>query len=204
MSEVIHFLFVIDVSGSMFGQKIASVNGVLAECLAELKRVYNSETKVSLVTFSDTMKEIIINQSLENTNIIRVEVKPNADGFFPVTSFSSLVKSIKSLFENETISDGKQGSKTFIFLFSDVKPIEKKRYNEELTKIQKNLEFKNATKYVGYAEEGSVKYTEDAVRFVDYKADHIVPISEMLTVIKKLETILYLESNQSEQENVFY
>lgn len=39
MKETVNFLFVIDVSGSMYGQKIASVNASLTECLAELKQI---------------------------------------------------------------------------------------------------------------------------------------------------------------------
>ena len=59
MKETVNFLFVIDVSGSMYGQKIASVNASLTECLAELKQIGYSgryDIKVSMVTFAEKMQ----------------------------------------------------------------------------------------------------------------------------------------------------
>lgn len=56
MKDVVKFLFIIDVSGSMYGQKIAAVNAALTECLAELRQIgclNDYDIQVSIATFAE-------------------------------------------------------------------------------------------------------------------------------------------------------
>ena len=161
MKEIVNFLFVIDVSGSMYGQKIASVNASLTECLAELKQIGYSERydiRVSMLTFAEKMQLHKINEKPDNISVAHIKVVPQADGLYLITSFGCLYKGLKYLFDNKKISDGNQGKNTFIFLFSDAKPIDEKEYNAAYEAIQNCTGFKNATKYVGYVEDDSDKF----------------------------------------------
>lgn len=206
MKEIVNFLFVIDVSGSMYGQKIASVNASLSECIAELKQMaYAGEydIKVSVVKFAEKMQFDKINEKPENIGAPHIKVEPQADGLYFITSFDCLYKGIKNLFDTKKISDGKQGKNTFIFLFSDAKPVDEKAYHVAYEAIQNCTEFKNATKYVGYTEEDSDKFNRETVKFVDYKADRIVRASEISREISKLQ-MTYFSDLASQSDNAKY
>lgn len=60
MKETVNFLFVIDVSGSMYGQKIASVNASLAECIAELKQIVYSGRYDIKVLLEQQLKDLFL------------------------------------------------------------------------------------------------------------------------------------------------
>jgi len=206
MKEIINFLFVVDVSGSMYGQKIASVNASLTECMAELKQIeYSSkcDLRISIVTFAEKMQIHKVNEKPENISSPHLKVEPQADGLYLITSFGCLYKGLKYLFDNKKISDGKQGKNTFVFLFSDAKPVDEKAYNDAYEAIQNCIEFKNATKYVGYVEDGSDKFNRETVKFVDYKADHIVRSSEVSGEIGKLQMTFFSDIT-SQSDNAKY
>lgn len=201
MKEILNFVFVIDVSGSMYGKKIASVNASLTECLYELKQLGCSEEydiKVSIVTFAEKMNFQHINEKQDNISAPHIKVEPQADGFYSVTSFGCLYNGLNDLLSNDKsdnrkISDGREGKNTFIFLFSDAKPIDNKEYNEAYEAIQSCTGFKNATKYVGYVEDNSDKFNSETLKFVDYKPDHIVRASEMSGEISKLQMAFFFD-----------
>ena len=93
MSEIINFLFVVDVSGSMYGQKIASVSASLTECLAELKQLEFSgdyDIKVSLVTFAEKMQIRELNEKTDNISTSQITVETKSNGFILLTSFHCL------------------------------------------------------------------------------------------------------------------
>lgn len=210
MKETVNFLFVIDVSGSMYGQKIASVNASLTECLAELKQIGYSgryDIKVSMVTFAEKMQLHKINEKPDNIGAPHIKVEPQADGLYLITSFGCLYKGLKYLFDNKKISDSNQGKNTFIFLFSDAKPVDEKEYNAAYEAIQSCTGFKNATKYVGFVEDDSDKFNRETVKFVDYKADHIVRASEMSGEISKLQMTFFSDftspSDNAKYDQIF-
>ena len=206
MKETVNFLFVIDVSGSMYGQKIASVNASLTECMAELKQIEYSgryDLKVSMVTFAEKMQLHKYNEKPDNMGAPHIKVEPQADGLYLITSFGCLYKGLKYLFDNIKISDGKQGKNTFIFLFTDANPIDQNEYNAAYEAIQNCTGFKNAAKYVGYVEDDSDKFNRETVKFVDYKADHIVRVSEMSGEISKLQMTFFSDFT-SQSDNAKY
>lgn len=206
MKETVNFLFVIDVSGSMYGQKIASVNASLAECMTELKQIGYSDRyvfKVSILTFAEKMKLHKVNEKPDNIGAPHIKVEPQADGLYLITSFGCLYKGLKYLFDNKKISDGKQGKNTFIFLFTDAKPVDQNEYNAAYEAIQNCTGFKNAVKYVGYVEDDSDKFNRETVKFVDYKADHIVRVSEISGEFSKLQMTFFSDFT-SQSDNAKY
>ena len=154
MGEKFNFLFVVDVSGSMYGQKIASVNAALTECLAELKQLEmngNHNIKVSIATFAEKMHLIKTNRAPGDIEALNIKVEPMEDGFYLVTSFACLYRGLQYLFSKKTIADEKQGKNTYIFLFSDAKPVDGKEYESVFEQIQNCIEFKNAAKPTYFA-----------------------------------------------------
>jgi uncharacterized protein YegL len=204
MGEKFNFLFVVDVSGSMYGQKIASVNAALTECLAAIKQIGFSgqyDINVSIATFAEKLHLQKVNQKPESIEALNIKVEPLEDGFYLVTSFASLYRGLKYLFTKKTITDEQQGKNTFIFLFSDAKPVDGKEYGDAFEEIQNCLEFKNANKYVGFVDEDSDKYNKDTIMFVDYKAEHIVRASEISNEISKLQMMYFSDfSSQSDKD----
>ena len=97
MGEKFNFLFVVDVSGSMYGQKIASVNAALTECLAAIKQIGFSgqyDINVSIATFAEKLHLQKVNQKPESIEALNIKVEPLEDGFYLVTSFASLYISL--------------------------------------------------------------------------------------------------------------
>lgn len=206
MSEIINFLFVVDVSGSMYGQKIASVSASLTECLAELKQLEFSgdyDIKVSLVTFAEKMQIRELNEKPDNISTSQITVEPKSNGFFSLTSFTCLYRGLHHLLEKK-ITDGKQGKNTFIILFSDAKPVDRKGYLKYVKEAESCPEFNNAARYVGFSEEESDKYSEETVRFVNCRADRIVSASEIPGEIVKLQMMFFSEYNGQDENNSIF
>ena len=68
----------------MYGQKIASANAVLRECLDEIKNINETgsyDLKVSVVTFADKMWMNLQNKDGMNLVAPNLEVKKGTDGF---------------------------------------------------------------------------------------------------------------------------
>ena len=208
MYKTVSFLFVIDVSGSMYGQKIAAVNAALMECLTELKQICSAgefDIKVSIITFAETLQVLVINERPGNVGAPHINVEPQQDGFYPVTYYDCLYSGLRQLFESGRIVDEKQGENTFIFLFSDAKPVDERDYGSAFDKIQGVPGFKNAVRYFGFAEEGTDKYNRNSVRFVDYKADRIIRVPEMPGEINKLQMTFFSDffSSNDKYDQIF-
>lgn len=204
--ETIQFLFVADVSGSMYGKKIASVNAAITECLAELRQMDHSDDydiKVSIITFSEKMQLHKLCEKIGNVGTPHLKVEPQEDGFYRVTSFSHLYSSLSYLFERQVINDSSQGKNTFIFLFSDAKPVDAEESEKILEQIQTNTYYKNAAKYVAYVDEESDKYNKNTIRFVDYQAERIVRVADMPNEIGKLQMTLFSDFS-SQSDNAKY
>lgn len=197
MQKTVNFLFVIDVSGSMYGQKISSVNAALMECLTELKQISCSDDeydiKVSIITFAETMQIQVINENPRSISAPHINVEAKTDGFYSVTYYDCMYNGLRQLFENGRIADEKQGENTFVFLISDAKPVDENDYRDAFDKIQRISGFKNAARYFSFAEEKSDKYNKNSVRFVNYKADRIIRVPEMPGEISKLQMTFFTD-----------
>ena len=194
MKDIIEILFVIDVSGSMYGQKIASVNAAITECLAELKALGHSEyfdIVVSIAAFDEKMRLYQLNEKIENIEAPNIQVKKKADGFYPVTSFRCLYRGLKYLFDNHKTDDGNQGKNTIIILLSDAKPIDEQEYEQDWEILKSCPNYKNALKYVVFTEEKQDKFNRNTVKFVDYKADNIIRTDFLTEEISKLQRTFF-------------
>ncbi len=84
----VSFLFLIDTSGSMHGQKISAVNAVLAECFDEMRdtdacggfKIY-----IGAAVFHEEIK-VIQEAGRALQDLACAAVEKGEDGFWPVTS----------------------------------------------------------------------------------------------------------------------
>lgn len=196
--EKISFIFAVDVSGSMYGQKIASANAVLRECLDEIKNINDTgryELKVSVVTFADKMWMNLQNKDGMNVISPKLEVKKNPDGFYPITSFGSLYRGLQVLFGDQKFSVERGDKHTFLFLITDAKPVD--QFAEDFHKLNSMETYKKTAKYVAVTDDQQEKYSNVTVEFVDYKADRIVRMSDLPNEIRKIKIAEFSGMNEN-------
>ena len=141
--EIATFLFLIDISGSMHGQKISSVNAALTESMEVLKNkkeTYHREVKVGFLTFSDKMDSIIWCDQLVSPSF---SVEPNEDGFYSITSYKCLYDGLYHfLISSDDLGD------LYIILITDGKTTEKRReYDESFERANSLDSFRCANRY---------------------------------------------------------
>lgn len=194
MKEKIQFLFLVDVSGSMYGQKIASVNAVLSECLAEIKQIAfmgDYDIRIGILTFADSMRWYKVNETPESIVAPNIKVEPKEDGFYPITSFRILYKGIQQILSSGKVSDDKEGKNTFMFLFSDMKPVDDAEYEEVFTGLQKHSVFGHTTRYAVYVDENEDIYNKETIRFVNCKAERVLRMTEIPREISQLQMTFF-------------
>jgi uncharacterized protein YegL len=204
MKEVYVFLFIVDVSGSMFGQKIASVNAVLAECMVELrqlKEVTDSEIRVSLISFAEEMERHFVGKKPEEVTVPKLEVKKNTDGFYQTTSYSGLYQGLKNLYDSNALEDGRQGKNTFFYFFTDGKPSDRWEYKNALEILQDCTAFKNAERYTAFVGEHEDKYKRSTIHFVNYQADHIMRAVSVPREIGRLQMTAAIDSGYLNEDS---
>lgn len=133
--RVLPVFLLVDVSGSMSGQKISSVNVALKEMLYSLKKVANSKglIKLSIITFgNDTVKEIKSLSEISENEAYQLEAKGN-------TPMGVAFEHVSNIIENESVVTKRSYTPTII-LISDGLPTD---YPGDLT----NIDFEELLKW---------------------------------------------------------
>lgn len=176
-------IFLVDTSGSMFGQKIEAVNAAIAECI-EVIRNHNNDGSIQMgyATFDEKWGDFVIKDDI---GTVGFKVKSNPDGFYNLTSFQCLYEGLErclTLFNNEN-TIGK--SKLCLFLITDGKPADSGEYTEVLERVKSMNAFRNAERYVVMV--GSDNGMDnDVLEFVGYKADKIVKLNDAASTLLKV------------------
>ena len=197
MGEAINFVFFVDVSGSMYGQKIASVNASVSECISELKQLETSTDKtirVTIVTFAEKLSANPLNKAPSEISIPNMGVVLQPDGFYSTTSYNELYRGIRFLLIKNYIADQKKGESTYMFLFSDAKPVDSKEYDQAYNALQGMEFFKNSHRYFANVNDNLDIMTTDILKFVDYNGKQVIPAAEASQVISKLSVELSSDS----------
>lgn len=190
----ITFWFIVDVSGSMYGENIASVHASLAECMNELKApnaIADKEIYVKILTFSDTLEVLNEGEEIKDFVLPQFIVKEDEDGFYSVTSYKCLYEGIYHLLAEDSEKD-------YYFLLTDGKVIDTDEYEEALERIQNCLAYKNAEKYVALVGTENHMIDNDIMKFVDFKGDRIAELGQLSDVISKLRR-MYSNNNQYDE-----
>lgn len=136
-------IFLIDTSGSMRDQKIASVNAALTECMEVLnkKRLQSDEQlTVGYITFSDKMDPVVWCKQLIPPNL---NIKPKEDEFYSIASLKCLYDGLYD-FLNKADYFGQ----LYIILITDGKSTERRRdYDESFERINSLDAYRKARRY---------------------------------------------------------
>lgn len=178
---------VVDVSGSMEGSKIGSVNTSLEELMPELANVgeADAEIKVAILTFSDMCHWLTPMPVSPDT----IELKPLvADGL------TNLGEACLELHKRMSRSDMMQSPGSsyapIIILMSDGEPTD--NYKTGLDELKKNKWFSTASKWA--IPIGSVVDQEALIAFTGLKEAVLKPATRPSDLIKKIKMVA-LESS---------
>ena len=190
----ITFWFIVDVSGSMYGENIASVHASLAECINELKSpdaMAGKDIYVKVLTFGDKLEVLNPGEEIKDFVLPQFVVKKDEDGFYPITSYKCLYEEMYHLLEEDSEKD-------YYLLLTDGKVIDTGEYEEALERIQNCLTYKNAEKYVALVGTKNHMIDNDIMKFVDFKGDKIIELEHLSDEISKIRRI-YSDDNQYDE-----
>ena len=201
MTKKVEFVFLADVSGSMYGTKIASVNAVLNECIAELKQIGQNmsgyDIEVSVFGFAESMKTYSMCEKIASVESPVLKVEKHADGFYMLTSFTCLYEGITKLFKEKYIDDGEDGINTFVILITDGKAVDSDEYEFAYDQAKACSAFRKAAKYVGFADESADKYNQETVKFVEYQANRICSLIDLPMEINNLQMTYFTDLSRN-------
>ena len=200
MKELLQFLFLVDLSGSMVGENIAIINAVFQECLAELRLLKDSgyfDVRVSIFTFAEKLVQIKREEAPDSIAWNDIQITPGADGFFDIASRKTLYEGLDELCSAGGIQDGAGGTHTYIFLFSDGRLVDPAEYGNALHKVKTNNYFLQSVKIAALTAGAQESNSGFALEFTGGRAENIIPASEAPQEISKLRLNLYAAGDQS-------
>ncbi len=194
--STISFWFIVDVSGSVHGQKIAAVNAVLTECLDELKSIdgmVNDTLCMGLIAFSDKMEVINEGEPVSSITLPQIVVKQGEDGFYPITSYACLYDGMERVVKELSLM-GKKNNQNYLFLVTDGKAADSGEYMEQLENAKNCVAYKKAYRYVAIVGDDLEVLDSDTLCFVDYKADRIMKLVDLPSEISKFKLTCFSDA----------
>lgn len=144
--QILDILFLIDVSGSMRGQRIAQVNYALENIFKELRKrdELNSTIKIGIMEFADEAKWITEQPvPLEDYVFTQINTQPW------VTNYGKAFSLLNEKLRREGFLDPRMGEyfAPLILFITDGEPVDVTEYPEDLQKLKGNGWFKKSSKY---------------------------------------------------------
>ena len=181
----------VDVSGSMYGQKIEAVNAAIAECVEVIRNHnINNSIQIGYAAFDDKWRDFMIK---EDVGSINYKICPNADGFYNLTYFQRLYEGIEkclSVFNNAK-------TKLCLLLITDGKPADSGEYTEVLERVKSMDSFRRAERYVALVGNDTNGRDNDVLEFVGFKADKIVKLHEVADTLRKVSFLSGISSSDN-------
>ena len=173
-------IFIIDTSGSMYGQKIVAVNAAIAEC-AEVVRNYdkNSNLQIGYATFDERWGGISLKK---NIDIETFKITANPDGFYRLTSFQVLYEGL----ENELCISDNNCCALCLVLVTDGKPADSGEYTDVLERVKSTNVFRYAERFVALVGNDVNGMDNDVLEFVGFKADRVVKLNDAASALLKV------------------
>ena len=144
--QILNILFLIDVSGSMRGQRIAQVNYALENIFKELRRRddVNSQIKVGIMEFSDQARWVTP-QPMPLEDYVFTQIK--ADPY--ITCYAKAFDALNAKLRREAFLNPALGEyfAPLILFVTDGEPVDVDEYPAALRKLQNNGWFKKSAKY---------------------------------------------------------
>lgn len=170
-------IFLVDTSGSMFGQTIQAVNAAAAECLEVLREGQTGSLEIGYVTFHEQMSQIVLKQDMTAPVF---QVLPNPSGFYAMTSFACLYKGICQLLADHS------WKRLYLILVTDGKPVDRGEYTEFLERAKSLEPFRKAERYVAQVGNETNLVNSDILAFVGLQADRIVPLARLSSLMSRI------------------
>lgn len=192
------FLFLLDTSGSMYGQKIAAVNAALTECMDELRRMELSGTEpvyVGLAVFQEQMEVLTERSTVMAFSPPHMTVEAGSDGFYPLTSYAGLCRGLRELFQEEHYDH--------LFLITDGRPADAEEYTEELELLKNCSGYRKACRYVVLAGEDPGSLDREMLHFADDQADRVIPLADLSSELYRIGMELQFSEDAEDYEDVF-
>lgn len=144
--QILDVLFLIDVSGSMKGQRIAQVNYALENIFKELNRQddVNSSIKIGIMAFSEKAKWVTPQPvPLEDYVFTKIEAQPW------ITCFGKAFDALNNKLRRNAFMNPNLGEyfAPLILFITDGEPVDVDEYPEALTRLKKNGWFRKSSKY---------------------------------------------------------
>lgn len=144
--QILNIIFVIDVSGSMRGQRIAQVNYALENIFKELRRRddVNSVVKVAILEFSDEAEWVTpMPVPLSDYVFTQVTAQPW------LTNYGKAFSALNQKLRRDQFMSPSLGEyfAPLILFITDGEPVDVREYPAALQKLRKNGWFKKSAKY---------------------------------------------------------
>lgn len=173
-------IFIVDTSGSMYGQKIEAVNAAVAEC-AEVIRNNNRDNslQVGYVTFDEEWGNLVVKNEI---GTVGFKIKANADGFYRLTKYQCLYEGV----ENCLVGFNNSKTKLCLLLITDGKPSDSGKYIDVLERVKNMDAFRNSERLVALVDNEVNGMDNDILEFVGYKADKVVKLNDVVSALLKV------------------
>lgn len=144
--QILNILFLIDVSGSMRGQRIAQVNYALENIFKELRRRddVNSQIKVGILEFSDQARWVTPQpMPLEDYVFTQIQADPY------ITCYAKAFDALNAKLRREAFMNPSLGEyfAPLILFVTDGEPVDLDEYPAALAKLKNNGWFRKSAKY---------------------------------------------------------
>lgn len=190
-------IFLVDTSGSMFGQKIQSVNAATAECLEVLRENQTDSLEIGYVTFHEQMGQIVLKK---NMTAPVFQVLSNSSGFYPMTSFACLYKGICKLLADDW------REQLYLILVTDGKPVDTGEYTQFLEQAKSLENFRRAERYVALVGNETDMVNTDVLNFVGFQADKIFPLAHSSSLMSHIRGEIFgseKSGNETQYDQIF-
>lgn len=144
--QILHMIFMVDVSGSMRGQRIAMVNNALESIFSELRQRddLHAVIKVSIMTFAEKAQWVTPNPiRLEDYVMMKLTTVPWITCYAP--AFDELSRVLRR--ERFLVPSLGEYYAPLILFVTDGEPTDFDEYPGALSRLRRNGWFRKATKY---------------------------------------------------------
>lgn len=192
-----NIIFLVDTSGSLYSNKISSVNATLVECMGVIRHKVMNKTDLAVYygEFNENMNPIVRHRNIVDENIPNFETKEE-NGFYKLTLFSKLYDGLADFFEAKKYEEGD----FLIVLLTDGKAIDSMRYEAKLNRTKNIKQFRDAIKIVARVDGSITSSSQDLFEFVDNNANRIIEISSLAN---ELDSLIF-DGDEGNSSDSFY
>lgn len=191
-------IFIVDTSGSMFGQKIEAVNAAIAECTEVIRNHDNGRyLQMGYATFDEKWGRIVLK---DGVGTAAFGVESNSDGFYNLTDFQCLYEGL----EKDLRKFDKSDLGLCLLLITDGKPADSGEYTDVLERVKSMDAFRKAERYVVLVGNDVNRLDNNVLEFVGFQADRIVKLNDVASTLSKVSFLSISGENSNAADAARY